>query len=216
MDQFACVKGKSGHFILLDCRTLEHQYIPADLGAYQLLLLNTGVTHDLANSAYNRRRWACEEGVKVLASANKEIKSLRDATPDLVASVKNKMTDEVHKRCRYVVHENQRVLEAVDALKQKDMLKLGKLLFETHEGLKTDYEVSCPELDFLVSEARTFSGVAGARLVGGGFGGCTLNLIHSDAVPAFKERIISSYKNSFSSELQVISVALGTGVGQSL
>lgn len=213
MDQFACVKGKAGHFMLLDCRNLEYRYIPAHLGNFSLLLLNTGVSHALASSAYNQRRESCMQGVAILARSNPEVKSLRDITADMLASVKSEMPSEMYRRCSYIVGENQRVLMAVSALESGNMQALGSLLFETHQGLRDDYEVSCPELDFLVDRAHAFQGVAGARLVGGGFGGCTLNLVKKDVLPEFQKGMTAAYYEHFKKELIPIPVELAEGVG---
>ena len=213
MDQFACVMGKAGHFILLDCRSLDYTYIPADLGEYTLILLNSGVSHELASSEYNNRRLSCLKGVELMAASHPEIKSLRDATPEMLEAHRPGMSDEVYKRCKYVVAENDRVLKAVEALKLKDIEGLGQLLFETHHGLKADYEVSCTELDFLVDQASKIPGVAGARMVGGGFGGCTLNLVKKENSEAFKQKIVDTYRDTFGVQPDVIHVDIGPGVG---
>lgn len=212
MDQFACVMGREGHFILLDCRSLEHRYIPALLGDYGLLLLNSGVTHSLASSAYNRRREECAEGVARVSQANKGVNSLRDVTPAMLNSARHVMEDTVYRRCRYVVEENLRVLEATRALEEGQMEYLGDLLLQTHQGLSQLYEVSCGELDFLVDAARDFPGVAGARMVGGGFGGCSLNLVRREALPGFTKAMVEKYREAFGRDLTPIEVSLGQGV----
>lgn len=214
MDQFACVMGKAGHFILLDCQSLKHRYIPADLGDYRLLLLNTGVTHDLASSAYNQRREACQTGVGLLSAAFPDVKSLRDATPEMLESQKKNMSKRIYNRCKYVIEENLRVLHAVEALEAGKMELLGQLLLDTHRGLRDEYEVSCAELDFLVDEAAKFAGVAGARMVGGGFGGCTLNLVKTEAAEAFQTHIMGQYQKVFGVVPEPIAVGIGPGVGQ--
>lgn len=213
MDQFACVMGKPNHFILLDCRSLAHTYISADLGDYSLLLLNSGVSHNLASSAYNARRLACLEGVKLLSAKYPEVHSLRDATVEMLTSLKDKMPQNVYRRCDYVIRENDRVLQAVKALESRNINQVGALLSETHRGLREDYEVSCPELDFLVDQAANFQGVLGARLVGGGFGGCTLNLVRKSELEGFKNHMANLYREAFDLELVPIDVGIGSGVG---
>ena len=212
MDQFACVMGRAGHFMLLDCRTLEHRYIPAVLGDYGLLLLNSGVTHSLASSAYNRRREECAEGVTLLARSFEGVASLRDATPAMLADIRPSMPETLYNRCKYVVEENLRVLEATRALEEGRMEDLGALLLQTHAGLSQLYEVSCEELDFLVEVARHMPGVAGARMMGGGFGGCSLNLVRKEAIPEFSRAMAQRYRETFGKELVPIEVALGQGV----
>ena len=212
MDQFACVMGQAGHFILLDCRSLEHRYIPAALGEYGLLLLNSGVTHSLAGSAYNRRREECAEGVALLSRTYENVASLRDATPVMLADLGPSMPETLYKRCRYVVEENLRVLEATRALEEGRIEDLGELLLETHAGLSKLYEVSCEELDFLVEAARRIPGVAGARMIGGGFGGCSLNLVRKEVIPNFISAMAKQYREAFGKELTPIEVKLGQGV----
>ncbi len=212
MDQFACVMGREGHFFLLDCRSLEHRYIPAVLGDYKLLLLNSGVTHSLASSAYNRRREECAQGAALFSQDSKGPGSLRDVTHEMLREAHHKMDEVVYKRCRYVVEENSRVLEAAKALEYGQMEHLGELLLETHRGLSQLYEVSCEELDFLVETARKYPGAAGARMVGGGFGGCSLNLVRKEAMPGFTKTLVKSYRTAFGKELTPIEVALGQGV----
>ncbi len=214
MDQFACVMGREAHFFLLDCRSLEHRYIPAVLGNYKLLLLNSGVTHSLATSAYNQRREECAEGVALLARRFEGVTSLRDATSAMLREVIPEPEKVIYKRCRYVVEENGRVLEAARALETGQMERLGELLFQTHQGLSELYEVSCEELDFLVEMAKQYPGVAGARMVGGGFGGCSLNLLREEAVPGFKNAMVENYRKAFGKELVPIEVALGQGVSE--
>jgi galactokinase len=212
MDQFAATMGKKGHFMLLDCRSLEHRYIPARLGAYRLLLVNSRVTHSLAGSAYNQRRRECEEGVRWLQGRFSGIRSLRDAGMEQVESVKGEMPEPLWNRCRYVVEENHRVLEAADALLASDMEKLGGLLLASHEGLRHQYEVSCPELDFLADTALSLPGVLGARMMGGGFGGCTLNLVHEDALKAVSSALTKAYRKGFGRDAAPFEVTPGDGV----
>jgi galactokinase len=212
MDQFACMMGRKDHFIYLDCRSLDYNYIPARLGDYRLVLINSGVTHSLSDSAYNQRREECRQGVSILRSVFPEVGSLRDATLHQLEAVRHEMAEPVSNRCRYVIEENARVLKAVDALQHSDMQTLGNLLCDTHEGLRHLYEVSCPELDFLVDMATTLPGVAGSRLMGGGFGGCSLNLVHREAVPEVISELTSAYRDRFGREAAFVETGLGDGV----
>ncbi len=212
MDPFACVMGQKGHFIFLDCQTMEYRYIPADLGAYQLVLIHSGVQHALADSAYNQRRAECREGVGILRGRFEDIRSLRDATDAHLEAVRAGMPPPIYNRCRYVVEENARVPKAVEALERSDMPALGRLLWETHQGLRDLYEVSCPELDFLVDTAIGLPGVAGARIMGGGFGGCSLNLVLAEAVPEVVARLKAAYREGFGREAEPLEVVLADGV----
>ncbi|MEJ2585381.1 MAG: galactokinase, partial [Robiginitalea sp.] len=212
MDQFASMMGKKGQFIFLDCRTLEYQYIPARLDGYRLLLINSGVTHSLSESAYNQRREECRQGVSVLRRKFPQIRSLRDTSPEQLEAVRHKMTEPVACRCQYVIEENARVLEAVEALLNSDVQRLGKLLYETHEGLRHLYQVSCPELDFLVDTARSLPDVAGSRMMGGGFGGCTLNLVREQGISGVISRLMAAYRSRFGREAEPLEAGLGDGV----
>ncbi|WP_127138142.1 galactokinase [Flagellimonas oceanensis] len=201
MDQFASVMGKMNHVMLLDCMTLDFDYIPMDLAPYRILLLNTNVAHNLASSEYNDRRAQCEKGLAILQEHFGRDISLRDVTPSMLVQCKETMGKTIYNRCRYVIEENSRVLRAVKALKEKDIVQFGSLLYETHLGLSQKYEVSCPELDFLVDFSKERKEVLGARMMGGGFGGCTLNIIHEDAITDFTEDIGKAYESTFSRKL---------------
>ncbi|MFZ9003572.1 MAG: galactokinase [Robiginitalea sp.] len=212
MDQFASMMGKKDHFIFLDCRSLDYRYIPARLGDYRLVLINSGVTHSLSDSAYNQRREECRQGVSILRKVFPEIRSLRDAHPGQLEAVRHQMPKPVANRCRYVIQENARVLKAVEVLEHSDIQTLGNLLYDTHQGLRHLYEVSCPELDFLVDTAMALPGVAGSRLMGGGFGGCSLNLIQKGAVPEVISRLTAAYRERFGREAESLETGLGDGV----
>ncbi len=201
MDQFASVMSKEGHVILLDCESLEYNYIPIDLTPYKILMLNTNVSHNLATGEYNTRRAECEAGVAVLKKYHPEVNSLRHATEVMVREHKDEMGGKVFNRCLYIVQEKERVLAAVEALKTNDLQKLGNLLYQTHDGLSKLYEVSCPELDFLVDFSKKNEAVLGARLMGGGFGGCTINLVHTEAVEEYIQSASKAYKEEFNIEL---------------
>ena len=195
MDQFASVMSKEGHVILLDCESLDYSYIPIQIKPYKIVLLNTNVSHNLASGEYNVRRAQCEEGVAVLQKKYPEVKSLRNATMVMLNDVRNELDETVYKRCSYIIQEKTRVLEAVDALKANNLQRVGELLYETHDGLSKMYEVSCPELDFLVEFSKKYDSVLGARMMGGGFGGCTINLVHEDAIEEFVKAASIAYEN---------------------
>ena len=200
MDMFASMFGKKDHAILLDCRTLEYRYVPLTLEGSSIVLINSNVKHSLASSEYNVRRQQCEEGVRILQAENPQVKDLRDVTMEILSSAKNKMPEVIYRRCKYVVEENQRVLAACEDLENHDITAMGKKLFKSHLGLSKDYEVSCPELDFLIETAHSHPAVLGARLVGGGFGGCTMNVIED----AFTDEVIQLVSETYQREMDKI------------
>ncbi len=193
MDQFASVFGKSGHLMRLDCRSMEFEYFPFDPSqhGYKLVLLNSCVKHELVGSPYNDRRASCERVAKVLGQ-----EFLRGATMEQLDAVKEQISEEDYKRARYVIGEEKRVLDVCEALEKGDYETVGKRMFETHWGMSKDYEVSCEELDFLAEIAEQ-EGVTGSRIMGGGFGGCTINLVKSDRYDSFiavaKEKFVAKY-----------------------
>jgi len=202
MDQYASVMSKKDHVILLDCQSIEHEYIPINIKPYKVLLLNTNVSHSLASTAYNQRREECEKGVNIIKNKYHQVNSLRDVDEKMLAEFKGALPEVIYARCKYVVEENARVLQAVEALKENRLNDFGILMYETHHGLSEDYEVSCPELDFLVEFSREYEAILGARMMGGGFGGCTINLIHEDAIDDFVRKVSIAYKGKFSIELE--------------
>ncbi len=214
MDQFASFFGKKNHAMRLDCRSLEHAYFPLALQGYSLILADTRVKHSLASSAYNKRRQQCEEGVALLQQKYPAIKSLRDATPELLTEHKDMFDREVWMRCIYVTEENQRVLNACDALQQGDMEKLGTLMFGSHSGLRDRYAVSCKELDLLVETAENTKGVAGSRMMGGGFGGCTISLVKTGALEPFRDNASAAFTKAFGHEPLFYDVTTGDGAGE--
>ncbi|MEM6348914.1 MAG: galactokinase [Bacteroidota bacterium] len=213
MDQFASTFGKAEQVVRLDCRSLEYAYFPLQMEDYKIVLCNTQVSHSLASSEYNTRREECERGVALLKEIDPNINSLRDASLEQIESIKDKISDKVYDRCRFVVAENERVLNACDALSEGDLNTFGDLMYASHDGLENLYEVSCPELDFLVAQTHDDPNVLGARMMGGGFGGCTINLVKSDAVAAFQERMKSAYKAQYDTELPIYIASLVDGVG---
>jgi len=214
MDQFASVFGKSESVIRLDCRSLEYEYFPFPTDEHLLILCDTTVKHSLADSEYNTRRVECEQGVAILQQFDSNIASLRDVHPALVETYKNHLGDVIYRRCKYVTSEIQRVIQASDLLVQNDLAAFGLKMYETHAGLQHDYEVSCPELDFLVEESRNVEGVLGARMMGGGFGGCTINLVRREAADKFEAYIKNSYKTKFGLALPCYQVNIKDGTSE--
>ena len=210
MDQFASVFGKQGSLMRLDCRSLQYKYFPFDPKGYKLVLLNSQVKHNLASSAYNDRRKSCENVVAAIQKHHPEVTSLRDATFDLLDEVRSEVSEEDALRAKYVIGEKYRVLEVCVALEEGNYEEVGKKMYETHYGLSKEYEVSCPELDFL-NEVAHSCGVTGSRIMGGGFGGCTINLVSEDLYANFIETAKKAYKEKFGKEPLVIDVVIGDG-----
>jgi len=210
MDQFISCLGKEGFLLRLDCRSLEYEYIPFHPSGYQLILINTGVSHELASSAYNKRRESCERVVAEIAKTHPEVKYLRDANLKQLKEVKDKVSKEDYMRAEFVIEEIQRLLDTCEALKKDDFETVGKKMYETHEGLSKKYEVSCPELDFLNEQAKKW-GVTGSRVMGGGFGGCTINLVKDDKVEAFVKNASDAYEKKFGFRPKVYDVVIKDG-----
>tara|TARA_R110001632_G_scaffold20918_1_gene62028 strand:+ start:2038 stop:3168 length:1131 start_codon:yes stop_codon:yes gene_type:complete len=211
MDQFASVMSEKGHVILLDCKTLEHQQIPIKIDPYKMIMLNTKVSHNLASSEYNTRKRECEEGVAIIQKQYPKVRSLRDVTATMIQEFKQTMDATLFKRCSFIVSENDRVLQTANALKANALKVFGALLYEAHEGISKLYEVSCPESDFLVDFSKQYDAVLGARQTGGGFGGCTLNIVHKDKVEAFVKEAAKAYKEAFNIELEAFEVKPSAG-----
>jgi len=211
MDQFTSVMGKINHAMLLDCQSLSYKYFPLELKSYALVLCDTKVKHSLASSEYNTRRNECAQGVAIIKTRYPEVESLRDVTPEMLESCERLLGEQIYKRCLYVVEENGRVLAGSEDLIAGRIQSFGKRMFETHSGLSRLYEVSCEELDFLVEEASQFEGVVGARMVGGGFGGCTLNILEQDLVGSFLQQVKQTYKSEFKREMAAYVVRTGSG-----
>jgi galactokinase len=213
MDQFASMMGEDGKVIVLDCRSLEYEYSPLQLTDYSIVLCNTGVKHSLVDSEYNTRRSECEQGVKLLKPFYPGIKSLRDVAQGMLDEHRGIFPGKVYQRCAYVVQEIKRVQDASKDLQHGNLTAFGQKMFETHHGLSSMYEVSCPELDFLVDHAKNASGVLGARMMGGGFGGCTINIIHQKNIESFIASATDAYRKAFNLELiaYIVHVKSGTG-----
>ncbi len=193
MDPFVSANGQRGHALKLDCRFLEYELLPLPEGV-SLVICNTEVKHQLAGGEYNTRRRECEQGVALLRQNYPEVKALRDVTPEMLHDNEALLPPVVFRRCRHVVGENVRVESAAKALRNSDLALFGKLMCESHESLRRDYEVSCEELDTMVEIASQMPGVAGARMTGGGFGGCTINLVANAHVEHFRSNVAEMYK----------------------
>ncbi|MGB0222034.1 MAG: galactokinase [Luminiphilus sp.] len=190
MDQFASGLGRSNHALLLDCRTLSHVNIPTHLDKYRIVIISSEVKRELASSAYNERRAQCEEGVALFRQYDPTIASLRDVTPDLFDAYGDQLSEVVFRRCRHVITENARVLDASAALAADELVQFGRLMTASHNSLRDDFEVSCDELDCLVDIANCTEGVLGSRMTGAGFGGCTVTLIHMDAIETLRANLL--------------------------
>lgn len=214
MDQFASLHGKRGHVMKLDCRNLEYEYIPFEFPNHKIVLVNSMVSHSLAGSEYNVRRQQCEEGVGILQRSYPAINSLRDVSLDMLQEHHHEMTPVVYDRCWYVVTEKDRLLNGCEALKRGDLQAFGKLMIATHNGLSKQYAVSCTQLDFLAERAGYIEGVMGSRMMGGGFGGCTINIVQTEAVEAFTHQIQRSFETLFqvTPEVYVTQIEDGTHV----
>ncbi|MEO7490026.1 MAG: galactokinase [Ferruginibacter sp.] len=214
MDQYANMMGHKDEVIMLDCKTIQHQYFPLRLQGCKIVLINSKVHHTLASGEYNIRRHRCEEGMAVLKS-DLGIQSFRDINDvDALMPFKDKMEEKVFNCCLYVVEEIARAKKAASLLQQDDLASFGKLMYATHEGLSKLYEVSCDELDFLVELAKQDDGVIGARLMGGGFGGCTINIVKDDAITRFIETTSKAYYQKFNIEPEAYIVSTGDGTKQ--
>lgn len=213
MDMYASLMGKADHALQIDCRSLTHRYYPFKFPDHTLLLCNSGVKHQLVDSEYATRRQQCEEGVKLLQKKYSEVHSLRDVTLEMLEAEKPHFSEVVFKRCHYVVKENARVLAACEALESGNLAAFGELLYQAHQGARDEFEISCPEVDFLVEQARQHPAVLGSRMMGGGFGGCTINLVELSGVAAFTKQAVQNYKAAFGLDLPHWEVALTDGVG---
>ena len=211
MDQFSSVMGLENKVIKIDCRTLDYTYHDANFVDYSLVLFDSNVTHSLFTSEYNNRRIECNEGLSIIKENYPEIESFRDCDVDHLTSLKSKMSDNVFRRSLYVIKEIKRVIQACAALDKGDIKTLGNLMFETHEGLSKDYEVSCAELDYLVDLAKAEEDVIGSRLMGGGFGGCTITLVKKGSESAVKDKFTKLYADQFNIELKIYDVKISNG-----
>ncbi len=210
MDQFASVFGKKDHLIRLDCRSLEYQYFHFEPKGYRLVLVDSVVKHELASSAYNKRRQSCENVVAAIKQLHPEVEFLRDADAAMLAEVKDKVSQEDYMRAEYVIEEIQRVLDVCEALERDDYETVGQKMYETHTGMSRLYEVSCEELDFL-NDVAFDCGVTGSRVMGGGFGGCTINLVKEELYSTFVEQVRKQYYEKFHKIAKIYDVVIGDG-----
>jgi galactokinase len=209
MDQFASVFGKANHFILLDCETIEHEYLPFPEN-YQIVLINSMVTHSLASGEYNTRRKQCRDGFSIVKNSYPTVQSFRQVTIAMLESLRNSMEPLVFNRCLYVVQEIERTQKVAYLLQQNNLQAVGKLMFDTHWGLSKLYQVSCLELDVLVTAAQN-AGATGSRLMGGGFGGCTINLIEKEKAAIITSAIVTAFQQKFNQTPSLIEVKPGNG-----
>lgn len=211
MDMFASVMGRDQQVVRLDCRNLDYDYFPFETADYSLVLFDSGVKHALVDSEYNTRRKECELGVELLKPFAPGISSLRDVSLEFLNLHQSLLTPTVYRRCHFVVEEIQRVVRACEVLQANDFQTLGELMFQGHDGLNHGYEVCVPETNFLVELARATPGVLGARQMGGGFGGCTLNLLQNDVLESFAAASSAAYQQAFKIDLKIYPVSLTAG-----
>lgn len=206
MDQYASMFGLKNHALLLDCRTIESQPYEIDFKDYQLMLINTNVKHSLSDTEYNDRRFACKSISKLLS-----VKALRDATEADLEKIIDKVTPANYQKALFVIQENSRTLKAAKAIEYGDLETLGSLIYQSHNGLSNQYKVSCHELDFLVDQAKANPNILGARMMGGGFGGCTINLIAKTQAEAFAEKVSKAYHREFNKTCSVYFIEISEG-----
>ena len=214
MDQFVSAFGKAGHALLIDCRSLESTPIRLDLSDTEFVVCNSGVNHALASSEYNTRRAECEKGAAILKEYLPEIAALRDVKLEDFERYKSNLPENICRRCRHIITENRRTLEAAEAFEKGDLTTAGRLMSESHTSLRDDFEVSCDELDLLVSLAENFDGVYGARMTGGGFGGCTINLVRREKSAGFIEYLGRQYKQKTGRQAEIFRVEPSDGASE--
>jgi galactokinase len=214
MDQYINIFGKSGKALRIDCRSLECEYYPFENNGVSIVLFDTGISHALASSEYNQRRIECTKGVETIRKDQRQVNSLRDVSLEMLSEYRSKMDSIIYRRCKFVVEENERLLKACEALQAKDLTAFGSLMYQTHEGLSKDYGVSCKELDYLVELTKDNPHVHGSRMMGGGFGGCTINLIENDGIEQIGKAVTAMYMQRFCSapKIYVTSISSGTNV----
>jgi galactokinase len=214
MDQLTSALGKAGHALLIDCRLLDPKAIPLNFKETQIVVVDSGVKHDLATSEYNTRRAECEEAVQILQKKMPGVRALRDVSETEFARYENQLPDVIKRRCRHVIFENKRTQRAAEMLKLGKSDAFGRLMYESHESLRDDYEVSSPELDFLVETAGSIEGVFGARMTGGGFGGCTVNLVENKSLGSFESKVTADYERRFSITPKIYPVKPSDGASE--
>jgi len=211
MDQFINIFGESDKVLKIDCRSLEFEYVPFEFKNVSIVLFDTCVSHSLASSEYNQRRKDCGTGVEIIHKNISSVSSLRDVSIEMLQEYKNVMEPKIYNRCRYVVEEKDRLLNACAALNKNDLKTFGSLMFWTHDGLSKEYEVSCEELDFLVDSVRSNPAVYGSRMMGGGFGGCTINLIENNRIEDIVADISKLYNKKFNRQMKSYITTISSG-----
>lgn len=211
MDQMISLLGERGKVMRLDCRSLEYDMVPFEPAGYRLVLIDSMVSQSLASTEYNVRRSQCERGVAILARHSSRVMLLRDVGLDMLDAYRTEMPEEVYRRCRYVIEENMRLLTGCDLLRQGDYEGFGRKMFETHDGLSREYGVSCEELDFIQGIARGTEGVIGSRMMGGGFGGCVLNLVREEVCEPLLQRVDREFSARYGQHPRTIDVVISDG-----
>lgn len=211
MDQYASVMSKKDHLILLDCLSLEAEFIPANFKSCKILLINSKVSHSIADGEYNARRKECESALDIIQNQYQEVKTLRNVTLELLDSCRSRLSEKQYSRVLYVLQENKRVLAAANLLKSGELQAFGTLMYQSHYGLRDLYEVSCRELDFLVKFSEEKDYIYGSRMMGGGFGGCTINLIEEAHIAEFTKEVSIAYQKEFKGIPEMITVVPGEG-----
>ena len=214
MDQFIAVLGKKGHALFLDCRDLSYQYASLPTDEVSVVVCDSGIRRGLSDSEYNLRRSQCEEGARRLAKVLPGVKALRDVSLEQFQEHQGLLPEGMARMCRHVISENRRVKEAVVALNENDVVRFGQLMNQSHQSLRDDFQVSCPELDLLVEIARSVNAVLGARLTGAGFGGCTVNLVRKASIPLLVETVEKEYQAETGIEPAVYPCQIEDGVGK--
>ena len=204
--------GKRNKLLLLNCESLDYKLIDADFSTYKIVLLNTNASHNLASSEYNTRREECEEALAIIQKTHPEYNFLADVPESVIKTYKERLSGKVYQRALFVSRENARTLKAAELIQKGDIIGFGELMYQTHEGLSKNYEVSCKELDFLVDLSKQYPQVVGSRMMGGGFGGCTINLIEEGFVNEFMDIASKAYNTTFDINLTSILVATSNGV----
>ncbi len=211
MDQYINIFGEPDKVLRIDCRSLEYSHYPFHYPNVSIVLFDSCVSHSLASSEYNRRREECTEGVTIIKRLFSQIESLRDVSFDMLAESKSQMDPVIYRRCKYIVEENNRVFKACAALEKNDLKSFGSFMNQSHDGLSRDYEISCAELDCLHTLVEGNPKVYGARMMGGGFGGCTINLIENDGIEEIKRTLTKQYKQKFNIDLKTYITSIGSG-----
>jgi galactokinase len=214
MDQLINIFGQDNQVLRLDCRSLEYEYYPFNSDKIKIVLCDTQIKRELGSSEYNTRRAQCEQGIKILQDNNLPVRSLRDVSLPMLQDHKKQLDPVVYRRCKYVIEENERVIAACQNLVKGDFAEFGQKMYQSHNGLQQDYEVSCQELDLLVEAASQHKGVIGARMMGAGFGGCTINLVWKEQLESFEEKMEKTYQDKLKkkSTLYITEITAGTAI----